>query len=183
MVGFLISSTHTNCTPTSTRQEENHSLTLEYELEHLHRWRLSSILFGVSVRLNAGCLFHCFLVDHLVLRLHIPQQQQSFLMFLLVNTCAVHGAVCAENKGLYKERWSYLTFFVSEMCILKGTSLMVVLSLISLIISSTLSVGCFVGFKGGSSLICVQKSYFKSRHGHNDILFFTVLATFIIIWQ
>lgn len=46
------------------------------------------------------------------------------------------------------------------MCSLSGTSLIVVLSLISLIISSTLSAGCLAGFKGGSSLIYVKKTFF-----------------------
>lgn len=40
-----------------------------------NRWRFSSALVGVSIRLDAGFLFHCFLVDHLVLCLHIPQQR------------------------------------------------------------------------------------------------------------
>lgn len=52
---------------------------------------------------------------------------------------------------------------ISGMFVLKATSLLVVLPLISLIISSTLSFGCFIGFRGGRSLICVQK-FLKSQH-------------------
>lgn len=44
---------------------------------------------------------------------------------------------------------------ISETCILKATTLIVVLLFISFIILSTLSDLCFIGFKGGRSLICV----------------------------
>lgn len=44
------------------------------------------------------------------------------------------------------------------MRIHKGTTCIVVLSLIPLIISSTLSPRCFAGLKGGSFLVCAQKS-------------------------
>lgn len=71
------------------------------DLEHLNRWSFSSVLVGVSIRLHAGCLFHCSLVDHLVLDLQIPQQRQSFS---LVNACAVYGSAWTENKGLHREK-------------------------------------------------------------------------------
>lgn len=53
---------------------------------------------------------------------------------------------------------SQLTFVVPEMCVPKGTFVTVVLSLICAIISLTLSVGGSIGFTGGSSSICVQKT-------------------------
>lgn len=45
------------------------------------------------------------------------------------------------------------------MCILKGTSLMLVLSLIPFIMSSTRWSRCFVGFIGGSALACTKNIF------------------------
>lgn len=157
MVGFVIHCTRTNSMPTATRSQsrrkENPS-----SAEH---WRASGRPVGVSVGLNAGCLLHRFLMDHLVLPLYVSQQRQSFLLLPPVDARPSYGGACADNTALRGRRSpkgkSQLTFVVPEMCVPKGTFVTVVLSLICAIISLTLSVGCSIGFTGGSSSICVQK--------------------------
>lgn len=64
-----------------------------------------------------------------------------------------------QNVKRHKGEWRHIQW-IGSMCVLKGTSLVVVFCLIFSIISSTLSAGCFSGLQDGSCLICGPKKGF-----------------------